>query len=195
MINSRPTYVVIIASALLLAGCGSSSKRPSSTTTTTAAPTTTAGITRCYSSQLKVSTPAPRQSVAAQPSQAVVLTNTSETTCNLYGYPGVQLLGSSGQPLPTTVKRGRSMLAPDPGPSLVQLSPGSSASFALSWDDSQTQNSSGSLVACSNTSSIEITPPNDYHYLTIPYSLHACGNGSLTVSAVVAGPNGPASHG
>ena len=61
---------------------------------------------------------------------AWVFTNRSNETCSLKGYADLQMYGHGGRPLPTTVKRSL-----PPGPSLVMLVPGDSATFFTSYSD------------------------------------------------------------
>jgi len=107
---------------------------------------------------------------------AWVFTNVSGTACRLYGYPGLQLYGRAGRPIPTTVKRSLS-----PGPSNVILAPGGSATFRSSYSDV----SSGSKP-CGTSAVMAITPPNATASLFIPARLQAC-RGVVNVSAVRAG--------
>ncbi|HUY99422.1 MAG TPA: DUF4232 domain-containing protein [Thermomicrobiaceae bacterium] len=116
------------------------------------------------------------------------LMNTSTATCTLYGYPGMQLLDGSGNPLPTTVHRGGAgspfALLDDPA-QLVYLAPGDSASFDVGFAHIP----SGAYPNCPVSAQLEITPPNDYSQLTIPAMIDACG-GQLYTSPVVWGTQG-----
>ena len=107
---------------------------------------------------------------------AWVFTNVSAKACDLDGYPGIQLYGRRGRPIPTTVKRNL-----PPAPSHVKLLPGGSATFYSSYSDV----SSGS-AACPTSAVIQITPPNATASLFIPAQLQAC-RGIVRVSAVLGG--------
>lgn len=58
----------------------------------------------------------------------LVLTNTSQTTCTLYGYGGLQLYASAGRPLPTRVVRDR-----DAPPTTLIVAPGTKVRSTLTW--------------------------------------------------------------
>jgi hypothetical protein len=107
---------------------------------------------------------------------AWVFTNISSTSCRLYGYPGMQLYGRAGRPIPTTVKRTLS-----PGPSDVTLAPGGSATFRSSYSDV-----SSSPKPCPTSAVAQITAPNAVASLFIPAKLAPC-RGVVNVSAVRAG--------
>jgi hypothetical protein len=115
------------------------------------------------------------------------LTNTSPSTCALYGYPGAQLLGPGRAFLPTFVKRGGALSFLQVPESTVDIAPGTSGYFNLGYSDVV----SGGETSCPTSSFIEITPPNDTQQLTIPASIDACGGGLLSVSPVF-GPGSPA---
>jgi hypothetical protein len=107
---------------------------------------------------------------------AWVFTNLSTKTCRLFGYPGMQLYGKAGRPIPTTVKRNLS-----PGPTDVTLVPGASATFYSSFSDVPS-----GRHACLASSVAQITAPNAVASLFIPARLQPC-RGIVNVSAVRAG--------
>jgi len=111
---------------------------------------------------------------------AWVFTNVSGATCRLYGYPGMQLYGRAGRPIPTTVKRNL-----PPGPSNVILGPGASATFVSRYNDV-----GSGPKACPTSAVIAITAPNATASLFIPARLQAC-KGLVSVSAVRAGIHHP----
>jgi uncharacterized protein DUF4232 len=106
---------------------------------------------------------------------AWVFTNLSTSSCDLFGYPSVQLYGQRGRPIPTTVKQ-----TLPPAPTHVTLAPGASATFLSSYSDVI----SGSHQ-CPTSSVVQITAPNAAASLFIPAQLQACG-GVVNVSAVEA---------
>lgn len=107
---------------------------------------------------------------------AWVFTNLSGTTCQLFGYPGMQLYGRRGRPIPTTVKQDL-----PPTPTHVTLAPGASATFFSSYSDVP----SGALP-CPKSAVARITAPNTAASLYIPAQLQPC-RGVVSVSAVLAG--------
>ena len=107
---------------------------------------------------------------------AWVFTNVSKETCTLSGYPSLALYGNQGRPIPTTVKRDLT-----PGPRLVTLAPGDSATFRTSYSDVPS-----SRRACPVSSVTQVTPPGVKESLFIPATLQPC-RGLVHVSAVRAG--------
>ena len=100
--------------------------------------------------------------------------------CTMYGYPGMQLLGADGEPLPTTVIRGQYEVVDAVPEQTVTLSPGAEAFFYYMYSDVLV---GGCPAACSMASALEITPPNDYHHLVV--SVHiAPSEGRIWVSPV-----------
>lgn len=201
--------VGLVGTALLAAGC-SSHPHPSAAATTplptvsaspapsptpsavvTATPTaspTPSGPARCRRAQLSAST-LPGQAGVGHVGQVLVLTNTSAVTCTLIGYPGLRLLTAAGTPMPTTVLRGSGYLYQDPGPHLVTLAPGGTASDGVEWDHIPGPNDP--QTGCATSAKVEITPPNDYTSLVIADAIQACNGGQLVVSAMQAGSAGP----
>jgi hypothetical protein len=69
----------------------------------------------------------------------------------------MQLLGSNGQKLPTTVIRSSASEA------TVKLLPGTRAAFSLRFAHATGYGS----ASCPTSTSLEITPPNSYHSITV----------------------------
>ncbi|MGH7919636.1 MAG: DUF4232 domain-containing protein [Candidatus Dormibacteraceae bacterium] len=191
--STRVTHLLtrsaaVVALAVLLAACGSNSPSgntsPTPTPTAQATPTPQAsggssgGVTRCLVSQLSLSAGQPSAG-AGSIQQAFVLTNKSQISCALIGYPGMQMLGSGGAKIPTTVVR-------TPGTKqTVTLAPGGTASFLAQWHDQ-----TGYATPCATSQQVEVTPPNAYKQLVITQSIQACPNGQINVTAVAAGSTG-----
>jgi len=154
----------------------------------TTGPTTTAGSSRCHTAQLAASA-GPTNGAAGHIAQVFILRNTAGATCTLFGYPGLLRLDAARAPMETTVTRGSSVVVRDPGPALVTLAPGASASFASGWGHIPT--ASDPPGTCPASTSLEITPPDETDHLTIPAAVDACDHGTIAVSAVVAGTAGP----
>jgi hypothetical protein len=131
---------------------------------------------RCHTSQLSGSL---RQgdSGAGQRYADLVLRNSSRQTCTLYGYGGLQLIGPDGRPLPTDLKR-----TPNPGPTLLRLNPGDTASANLHWTAVE---SDDEPVPCQPTPDhIQVIPPDETDPLTVPWRMGpVCGHGSMDGSA------------
>jgi hypothetical protein len=202
--RSTARTIALAVTALLatttLAACGKSTPSAISTTTTTAPPTTTtaaptttepttttaptttttAAKTTCQTTQLHI-VAAGRSGAAGTQEVTFSLTNTSSTLCTMYGYPGMLLLNAAGEALPTTVDRGGGLAFENVPAAQVSLAPGQVAYFNLGYSDVTNIN-----PACSTATQVEITPPTDTTYLTVPASpgIMACNNGMLHVSAV-----------
>ncbi|MHB8320258.1 MAG: DUF4232 domain-containing protein [Acidimicrobiales bacterium] len=159
---------------------------PHRPTSTTSAPTTTKPrVINCQPGQLKIAVLASGSSAGAgQVELTVQMTNVTTTTCSLFGYPGMQLLDSSGHPLPTNVVRGGVTFVTNPAankaPARFALAPNAAASFALRYEDVPV----GNETTCPTSASSRITPPNDYTYSVIALKVTACGGGTIHVSPV-----------
>jgi hypothetical protein len=146
-------------------------------------------LPRCLNTQLRV---APGQSEGALGHIGVVVhfTNRSRSTCQLAGYPGLQMLDAAGRPIPTYVQRGIAYTVPKVAERVVKLSPGAVASFDLGYDDS----TGFGDEKCPTSTRVEITAPNDYRPLEIAWKIQPYGGdiphlkcGEITVSPVFAG--------
>ncbi len=94
--------------------------------------------------------------------------------CVLGGYPGLQLLSSSGAALPTKVIRGGHYTFTSMAPTTVTLTTGQSVYFNLGYSDVPV----GNETSCPTSSSLEVTPPNSYTHLVVAASLAPCGGGT-----------------
>jgi hypothetical protein len=99
----------------------------------------------------------------------------------MYGYPGMQLLGTGGAAVATVVLRGGGLAFENVAATDVSLAPGQTAYFNLGYNDVITDS-----TGCSMASQVEITPPNDTPYVVVPVfpAIDACGGGTLHVSPV-----------
>jgi Domain of unknown function (DUF4232) len=195
--NRTYLLALIAASPIVLAGCGSAASSSSThtvtstvtqtVTTTASAPggggtstggssTSSSSAPRCRTSQLgfRFSTDGAAGSIHINGD----LTNRSQTTCSLYGYPGLGLLGKSGAALPATVVRSPSVVVPAVAEKLVVLAPGQTARFYAGYSDVDPQ-------PCPSAVRLEVTPPNAYTHLTVPAAIAPCG-GIIHVSPVFA---------
>jgi hypothetical protein len=191
----------VLAAASLLAACSSGPAKPAlststtttSTTSTTSttvpvATTTSAANTTCQPSQLNI-TLSGTEGAAGTIELTFSLTNTSPTLCTMFGYPGMQLLSTSGASEPTTVVRGGGLSFENVAPASVSLANGQTAYFNVGYSDVVTGN-----TACTVAKQVEITPPNDTAHAVVPvsYQIQACNAGELHVSAVFASSNAAA---
>ena len=140
---------------------------------------------RCDVSQLAV-IPGPSFGATGHILTRIILQNTSPDTCYLEGYPGMLMLDTQGDPLPTQVHRGGAnsffpiLSVP---PQLVFLPSGAQASFDVGYAHIPT----GAQV-CPTSAQVEITPPDDFDQLVVNAQIMACGD--LWVSPVVLGDQG-----
>jgi hypothetical protein len=63
----------------------------------------------------------------------LTLTNVSTHTCQVNGYPSLRMEDSAHRVLRTDVHEGATYFNDDPGPRVVELSPGERASAVLAW--------------------------------------------------------------
>jgi hypothetical protein len=107
----------------------------------------------------------------------ITLTNTGGASCSMYGYPGLGLQDSAHHVLPSQTHWGPTYFAHDPGPSLIVLAPGQSASSSVALGQG-TQNSPWA-------SYLEVTPPGNYQYALIGLSYGLGGtSGDLYATAM-----------
>lgn len=204
----RTAFPVVVV-ALLIAACGSPAQGGIPSTTTPAPsgglatptplappPSTAPGaplsgspaatpapatVYRCQTDQLRLSL-GQWHGAGGQFSQAYQLTDTTDHSCGLIGYPGMQMLNAQGGSMPTTVTRWGTKY-----PTVI-LAPGGVASFEAIW-----QNGFGYTTpppSCEFPATMEVTPPNAFTTLSVGVSgMEVCANGDLQVSSVVAGSN------
>jgi len=109
-----------------------------------------------------------------------IFTNNLAVPCTFFGFVGAQRLDAQGNPLPTRVVRGGAFVSNLPGPTLVTVSPGGTATFKMHWEDVPV----GNETTCPTSSQLAVTPPDEFVPLIIPFQTMACGGGELDVSAI-----------
>jgi Protein of unknown function (DUF4232) len=139
-----------------------------------------AAVPRCRLSQLALAQPK-STGAAGSVRMRFVFTNVSATTCQLFGYPGMQLLNARGAALPTYVRRGTSNVVPAEPETEVVMTHSQHASFYAGYSNVPT-----SGQTCRASTSVEVTPPNDTKHFTLRLAIAPCG-GIITVSPVVHG--------
>jgi hypothetical protein len=179
-----------------LSGCSSTATATGSTIVTqlptaTESPTTsepptatalTTGLTNCQTGELALGLQS-QQSGASNFANIYRLENTSQQTCTLEGYPGVQLLNASQQSLTIGVSQETSAyLFNNQQPQLVTLAPAASAYFILEWNAAV--NGSGN---CPGAAFVLVTAPGpqpgDQGNLSISSMVDVCA-GSVIVSPI-----------
>ncbi|MEV5643259.1 DUF4232 domain-containing protein [Streptomyces flaveolus] len=134
---------------------------------------------RCHTSELRASVGRVDPG-AGQRNFPVVLTNTSERTCTLYGYPGAAFVDASGKQLGPDPQR-----APE-SPRTVTLTPGRSAWAGLSFSSPQI---SGARAAA--PARLLVTPPDERNPIEVTWTageVPVGGNeSSVSVTALAPG--------
>jgi len=208
MSRSRLLAVVGIVAGMAIAGCATQGTPTAGTTTTgpTSGPTATesptppptggtggsgsggaggtsqapqpSGPARCSAAVLS-GTVQPKDSAAGNRYAELVVTNTGSAPCTLYGYGGLQLIGSDGKPLPTTALRDE-----QPKPSLVTVAPGGHAAKLLHWGVVPTGSEPPDKPCQPNPAKLSIIPPDETQPFTVTWSLGpVCAGGTFHGSA------------
>jgi hypothetical protein len=136
---------------------------------------TGAVVTNCQTSQLTLAKQGDENGLGNF-ANIYRLQNSSQQTCTLEGYPGVQLLDASQQPMSITVLQQTSAyLYNTQTVQLVTLAPGASGYFILEW--------SAGPSSCAGATSVLVTPPGDQTSLQIANTIPAC-TGKVIVSPI-----------
>jgi hypothetical protein len=158
------------------AGSATPTRAPGPSGTSVTVPASAAAVAACTTSGLRVSVDgSASDSLGHAVGTELVLTNSSRHTCALVGYPGLQLLGSRHQVLPTATRQGGTFYANDPGRRPVELAPGQAARAALAW--------TAAGRSAVSASYLEVTPPGSATHVTISFRKLVDG-GNLDVTAV-----------
>jgi hypothetical protein len=192
--------------ALALAGCGSSnsssspatsassasSSSPAQAATTPPAPVSSTsntpavvGVPACPNGSLKV-TQGLGQGYAGGVYEVIDFTNTSASTCTLYGYPGVALV--SGPPyaqIGLAAKRGTTT-----APAVVTLAPGAVANATLQIVDAL--NYPTATCSPAAATDLQVFPPGQTVAVYLPNKSEACAEPVQTtfIGPVQAGSGG-----
>jgi Protein of unknown function (DUF4232) len=159
-----------------ISSSGSTSSTRSGGTST---PTTSGGYGLCIPGQLIASLYG-SSGAAGTIEITVALKSTATGYCTLGGYPGLQMIGSNGSALPTSVVRKGAYSFTSMTPTTPTLASGQTAYFNMGYSDV----ASGSQSNCPMSVTLEITPPNATGHVSIPAQLAPCDNGTITVSPV-----------
>ena len=168
---TRPAVVLAIA----VAAVGAAGTAVAHTSAAAAASTP-----RCRLHQLSLARPK-SNGAAGSIRLRFVFTNSSSSTCKLFGFPGLQMLNTHHANLHTVVIRATSNVVP-PEPELnVVMTPGQHGSFYAGYSDVPT-----GTQTCPAAAFLEVTPPNAFKHFTQSSHIAPCG-GKITVSPVVHG--------
>jgi Protein of unknown function (DUF4232) len=160
------------------AGSTSSTATAVAGTTASSTPAASAGTAGCLASGLQAQLGA-SQGTAGTIYQVLVLTNTSTSSCTLYGYPGVSFVnGQGGSQVGAPATRNPAVKAAP-----LTLAPGGKANALLAVHDA------GAYPDCrlTNVDWLRIYPPGDFGSLYVQYKAQTCANTAksiLTVTAV-----------
>ncbi|HUY21070.1 MAG TPA: DUF4232 domain-containing protein [Acidimicrobiales bacterium] len=149
----------------------------SSTTTTTGV----LGGVACAASSL-VTTVVGSQGAAGTFELTFGMRNSTTSSCPMNGFPGAQLLDSSGTQLVTRVVRAGNYQFTNISPTPVVLDPGATAYFNLAYSDVTT----GTETSCPTAAQIDVTPPNAVDHDVVRVQMMVCNGGTVTVSPVFA---------
>lgn len=132
----------------------------------------------CTAEALSVSL-SPGRPAAGNRYAALALTNSSGTACRTQGWPGLQLTGTDGEPVPTDVVRDRSR----PSRPLT-LAPGAAASARLHWTvvPGEGDPADGD---CPEPAGLRVIPPDERTSKRAAWELGTvCGAGEIDVTAL-----------
>ena len=143
-----------------------------------------AGLAACTAADLRI---APHGSAGGGTSgsyySVIDFTNTSSTSCTLYGYPGVSLTAESGTQIGPAATRDATTAA-----ATVTLAPGATANAVLRMTDPTAYATS----QCKPTTSayLKVYPPNQTTPVQVSFKEDTCANSSikmLSIRVVTAG--------
>lgn len=141
----------------------------------------------CAASQLQLTLDRVVPGLMQQPGAFFRLTNTSNATCSLNGYPTLQPISPAGQVIGAAVRNGGSYQISDPGPHAVVLEPNTSAFFGFGWGNVTPPN--GTNAGCVNTVEVRSVPPGSQLPLQTTAQLPSvCPGGYPSVTVVALAP-------
>ncbi len=157
-----------------------------SSETPAVAPSSPAAGTACATSALRIKLGA-SDGYAGGVYQTIVFTNTSGSTCTLFGYPGVSLVtGPPYKQLGVPAKRSTTTPA-----RVVTLAPGATASAVLQIVNALNFPSPSCEPA--KAAALKVYPPNQFTAVYLPDTPYGCGNPVQTMYIAPVRP-GPSSH-
>jgi Protein of unknown function (DUF4232) len=147
------------------------------------APRTTARVVneQCRSTQLRLSFDKSFPPLSNQASAYFTFTNVGSESCQLEGYPTVELYLANGTAIQVRDKDGNNYEILDPGVRPVVLAPGGMAYFGIGW---VVITLSGSPAGCMDATSARAKPPGLQKSLTTLAQLETVCPGLLKTTAV-----------
>jgi hypothetical protein len=180
--KTRLTTAAIACAAAIAAGATTAalaSQAASADTARTGAPAAAGAVPRCLVGNLSAGLHGSQVGLGNR-GLILTLTNTGNGSCVLDGYPGLGLQDSNHNAVPAHTHWGSTYFDSDPGPAVIELSPGETASADFAY-------SAGSGTSSDSVATyLEVTPPNAYSHITVPIPgapvrIHA---GNLFVTAM-----------
>jgi hypothetical protein len=106
-----------------------------------------------------------------------VLRNSSHASCRTGGYPGVEFLRSSGQPLATNTSRTTQDFFGSTPVVRIVLAPGQSASFRVG-----TTHEAATGQTCTTAAAVQVIAPDDTAtmHVTVPGGAYECGTATIS---------------
>ncbi len=158
-------------------GSPSSSLSPSGSSQSAATAASAAAGTRCHTGGLSGHVEGHGEG-AGQRYAVLGLTNTGSSPCTVYGYPGLQLVASSGAALPTTAQRDSA-----PPPALLTVQPGQTVWTTLHWTVVPADDEASSMCA-PNPTVLRVIPPDETTQLSMAFDYGpVCQHGTITVGS------------
>lgn len=152
-----------------------------------AAPSSSAGGTACATSALQIKLGA-SDGYAGGVYQTIDFTNTSGSTCTLFGYPGVSLVtGPPYQQLGVPAKRTTTTRA-----KVVALAPGATANAVLQIVDAL--NFPSPSCQPTKATALKVYPPNQFTAVYLPNTSYGCGNPVQTMYIAPVRPGANPTH-
>lgn len=106
------------------------------------------------------------------------LTNTTRSTCTVYGYPGLQLVGPSGAALPTRAQRDAAQSA-----TTLTVQPGQTVWATLHWTVVPADDEASTMCAPDPTG-LRVIPPDETAQLSMAFGYGpVCQHGTITVGS------------
>lgn len=189
--------IVIAVSLFALAGCASQSDNAAAPThSPSVAPSENAAISpvvlpNCILSQLSIIDGRDGVALGNIGVDGIAFKNVSETACQLYGYPNLQMLDAAGNRITTHLNKGTSYTVQAMPEELITLLPGGEAMFDLGYSDSTGYGN----LKCPTSVQQEIMPPGSDKPIIVKWNMDPYGGsipklhcGEVTVSPVYAPP-------
>jgi len=175
------------ASGSTPAASPSSPAAASSNSPAGAAPSSSAGRTACATSALQIKLGA-SDGYAGGVYQTIDFTNTSGSTCTLFGYPGVSLVtGPPYQQLGVPAKRTTTARA-----KVVALAPGATANAVLQIVNAL--NFPSPSCQPTKATALKVYPPNQFTAVYLPSTSYGCGNPVQTMYIAPVRPGANPTH-